>query len=1347
LKSKCYKKVKPEASAKKKRRFFLRFLIFGTFLPGLLCAGLFLWIQTNLPSVSFLKSHMEKALQERAAGCRMDIGDIRVSASVRDLIPGLKISRLRIYRAEKEILFCPEIFVAFDLSQLIRGRIQPAVIRAPSPRMMLPLSPPAAGTVGEQRETSRGPAGHAELAAGAKEIISQIQTFSEDFPFFQKLDIRNAFLEKAGMRTEISALRLRHEGKKNYLNLSLEMPSGKSRDRQFCMKILLKVFPDKSEMETEFLDLSLPMLSAFFPSLSFLKDCRFPLDGKFSARIGDSGIIEIENAQLRSRGGSFFHSRIWKKKLQMETLEIRGNVSENLSCLRLDSFLLALDEPVFKGSGEICFREKGPEIRLEIRGDGIRPERSHLYWPYALVPPVREWIRDHFQAGIISNARLRLRLRPEDCGTGILPEDAIAATVPFQDVRLDYYPPLEAVRGVSGVGRFSAHGVEIPVSRGAVYDTKLHQGRVFIDWIKKRAEISIRAAAQGPAEDLRKAAYALTGRTKPGFSVKEGNADTKLSFDFPLNDFEHEDFRYRITSEIRNIRIPDFYGYALSLDQLSAGLENQELTFEGQQGKAENPRSPSGAIPVAIIRGKGKVLYDPPGLKLDNFFADLDGPQIRASAFVTYKEEYPHIDANIRVDALPLSRALACWPPELIPSVREQIRTRFSAGYIDNAFVRLNMEPHVFRQKHLPKVAVEAHVPFKDLVLDYYPPLPRLTAGSGIATFYADSLHAEVSGGRLGNSQIENATVRITGFDRETADMEIHAALTGPLQDILQARKIPGAQYKWADLPDIQKEVMAGTRLHLAFPLRGDLSEEMLDISGSADIRNIQIPDIAGISLSGGEISARFGKEELRAAGNIRVGNTPVRVDINSSFPASGSPENSIRLQAVLDSESLSDFGLSPLPFLKGKAPCSALVSLHPDHAAIVWKGDFTDTEIEIREMGLHKARGQTADMTIRAAFPESREMRHIRIKDFLFKSRDIRFSGKGDFRENRQGSETELHFEKVNFADNDFSLQFQNTNTGKQNRIRAQLRGKKLNAVPLLRFLHEKNGGKEEKKTEARKKKSSVFSGNISADLENLQLENRVSLRSLTMSSEWNSFRILSAEMAGTHAENENISLRLSPAEKGKKLLIRSDNAGALLKGLDISPNIIGGELELEGSGDFAAEKPLDAQIRIRNYALINAPLLMQILSTASFVGILEQLQSGGVAFDSLDAALEYRPPELILKEGKMEGMSMGMSAAGKISFADESIDVRGLVVPFNLLNKVVGIIPFLGKMIVGDGIIAANYSILGTYKNPETAIAPLSTLALGSLRNLFRHIELQKAPDVSDRDEELLNMQEHKK
>ena len=93
-------------------------------------------------------------------------------------------------------------------------------------------------------------------------------------------------------------------------------------------------------------------------------------------------------------------------------------------------------------------------------------------------------------------------------------------------------------------------------------------------------------------------------------------------------------------------------------------------------------------------------------------------------------------------------------------------------------------------------------------------------------------------------------------------------------------------------------------------------------------------------------------------------------------------------------------------------------------------------------------------------------------------------------------------------------------------------------------------------------------------------------------------------------------------------------------------------------------------------------------------------------------------------VERSRAYGSSIGITVEGAIDLEEDIADLKGTVVPAYTVNRVLGQIPILGRILVGgedEGIFAANYAVNGSLENPAIALNPLSALAPGSLRKLF--------------------------
>ena len=132
----------------------------------------------------------------------------------------------------------------------------------------------------------------------------------------------------------------------------------------------------------------------------------------------------------------------------------------------------------------------------------------------------------------------------------------------------------------------------------------------------------------------------------------------------------------------------------------------------------------------------------------------------------------------------------------------------------------------------------------------------------------------------------------------------------------------------------------------------------------------------------------------------------------------------------------------------------------------------------------------------------------------------------------------------------------------------------------------------------------------------------------------------------------------------------------------------------------------------------------MTKVLGYLSLDGIVNALSGKGIAFDELEAPFTKTGDDLRLKDARAYGAALGLTAKGWVDLEKDQLDIKGTVVPAYTINKLLGYIPLLGDLLVGEkgsGVFAATYRMQGPLANPKVSTNPLATLTPGFLRGLF--------------------------
>ncbi len=200
---------------------------------------------------------------------------------------------------------------------------------------------------------------------------------------------------------------------------------------------------------------------------------------------------------------------------------------------------------------------------------------------------------------------------------------------------------------------------------------------------------------------------------------------------------------------------------------------------------------------------------------------------------------------------------------------------------------------------------------------------------------------------------------------------------------------------------------------------------------------------------------------------------------------------------------------------------------------------------------------------------------------------------------------------------------------------------------------------------------------------------------------------------------------LQITPDQNGRRLTATTNDAGELLRGLDVVGTMEGGRLSVQAHyNDAQPDRPLTGTADIEDFRLHQAPALGRLLQAMTLYGLVEVMQGPGLGFRRLVAPFRLTDDALDIADARAFSSSLGLTAKGRIDLADRQVDVQGTIVPAYFFNSLLGNIPLVGRLFSperGGGLFAASYALHGALDNPQVTINPLTALTPGFLRGLF--------------------------
>ena len=201
-----------------------------------------------------------------------------------------------------------------------------------------------------------------------------------------------------------------------------------------------------------------------------------------------------------------------------------------------------------------------------------------------------------------------------------------------------------------------------------------------------------------------------------------------------------------------------------------------------------------------------------------------------------------------------------------------------------------------------------------------------------------------------------------------------------------------------------------------------------------------------------------------------------------------------------------------------------------------------------------------------------------------------------------------------------------------------------------------------------------------------------------------------------------KSISITTNPGPQGKIMSVAFNDLGALLRLVNVYPNLEGGEgslvLQTVDAGKYDA-----GVLVLRNFAIADEAKVAEIVgSHDSSQQVLRNDNS--LAFRSGRVEFIRRKDRVEVTDGVLTGDMVGGTMRGFIYTDKHQYDLTGTYVPLFGLNNVFQKLPVFGPLLggrEGEGLFGVTFAVKGPLDKPDFRINPMSALAPGLFRGLF--------------------------
>ena len=293
----------------------------------------------------------------------------------------------------------------------------------------------------------------------------------------------------------------------------------------------------------------------------------------------------------------------------------------------------------------------------------------------------------------------------------------------------------------------------------------------------------------------------------------------------------------------------------------------------------------------------------------------------------------------------------------------------------------------------------------------------------------------------------------------------------------------------------------------------------------------------------------------------------------------------------------------------------------------------------------------------------------------------------------------TDLKSVKIDYIDQE---NIKNQFEIKKNDNTYYLNGSSLNVNKLLDNLINNND------------KSNIIKKNFKLDINinELFLDKENSLNRFGGILTFNNQDIINGKLIGQFSNNKKLKFTVETNNNEKITTLFLDKAVPIvsrykfIKGFD------------EGVLDFYSTKKgniSNSTLKIYDFKLKELPALTKLLTLASLQGIADLLSGEGIRFNEFEMNFKNQENLMTIEEIYAIGPAISVLMNGYVE-KNKLISLRGTLVPATTINKAIGSIPVLGKILVGsktgEGVFGVSFKIKGPPKDLETTVNPIKTL-----------------------------------
>ncbi|RYH02988.1 DUF3971 domain-containing protein [Salipiger sp. IMCC34102] len=651
------------------------------------------------------------------------------------------------------------------------------------------------------------------------------------------------------------------------------------------------------------------------------------------------------------------------------------------------------------------------------------------------------------------------------------------------------------------------------------------------------------------------------------------------------------------------------------------------------------------------------------------------------------------LSADLTSPKVDVATVLRLWPERLRPGTRTWIENNVEAGRAQDLTLALRRGPG-------GKPEVAATFGFADAEVQYLRGSPLIEGGAGFAALGDGRFDLTLDAGQVVASQggavrLDGSRLQIADLSRKPARLDLSlqtagtvtaslALLNAPPLGLIDRTKLP------VDVADGRTRIAA----EVGLPLRPGVKGPDVDWRATGQVSDLQSATLVpGRRLVASALDLSVDPQGLTAEGAARLDGVPLRGRYTQGIgPGAARPQVTARV--AVTPAALRTFGVAlPPGLVEGEGSANLTLDLPAGGPPrLQASSDLEGLRMTIPAIGWTKATRAGGELSLTATLGATPQVERLSLTAPGLRATGALRLGPGGLQE--------AAFDRVRVA-NWFDGAVTLVGRGAGRPLGLRIGGGVLDLAAADLGGGGAGGG-------------GAGGSPLNVRLDRLEIAQGLALTGFT--GQFDTTGGLRGRFEADFNGAAPVQGEVSPSGGRTAVHIGADDAGAVLRAGGFLRGALGGTLDLTllpapGEGAF------DGTLAIRSLRVRDAPGIAALLDAISVVGLLQQLDGQGIAFDEVDAQFRLSRDAVTVTQSSAVGPGLGISLDGIYRLASKQVDFQGVISPVYVLN---GLGSFLTRR--GEGLIGFNFAVTGAAAAPQVSVNPLSLFTPGMFRDIFR-------------------------